>query len=70
MNEPLFVPGQLEAVKFAVHLVLFGASAIAFAYNVASWAARKEPHLAINAGVYGAVAVYEIPQLFHHGGTQ
>lgn len=68
MNEPLFVPGHVEAVKFAVHLVLFGASAITFAYNLASWVARRESHLAINAAVYGAVTLYEVPQLYHHGG--
>lgn len=58
--------GEHEDLKAAVHGGLLVFSAICFVYNVVAFAMRREPHLAMNAGVYGFVMELEIKQIAHH----
>lgn len=58
--------GECEGLKASVHGGLLAFAAVCFVYNVVAFAMRREPHLAMNAGVYGFVMELEIKQIAHH----
>jgi len=58
--------GQCEPLKAAVHGVMLATVAVCAAYNAAAWLKRRQPHLAINALVYGAAILWERSHVMHH----
>ena len=58
--------GCCEPIKTTVHATAFGLFAVMGAYNLAAWLSRREPHLAINALVYGALTAWERQHVAHH----
>ncbi len=58
--------GQCEPLKAAVHGVLLATVAVCAVYNAAAWLKRRQPHLAINAVVYGAAVLWERAHVMHH----
>jgi hypothetical protein len=58
--------GRCEPLKAAVHGVLLATVAVCAVYNAAAWLKRRQPHLAINAVVYGAAVVWEHAHVMHH----
>ena len=58
--------GQCEPLKAAVHGVLLATVAVCAVYNAAAWLKRRQPHLAINAVVYGAAVLWEHAHVMHH----
>jgi hypothetical protein len=58
--------GECEPLKAAVHGVLLATVAVCAAYNAAAWLKRRQPHLAINAVVYGAAMWWESSHVRHH----
>ncbi len=58
--------GQCEPLKAAVHGVLLATVAVCAAYNAAAWLKRRQPHLAINAVVYGMAIWWEHAHVQHH----
>lgn len=62
----ILYPGNCEPLKAAVHgaaLVLVGVMGV---YNTAAWLRRRQSHLAINAVIYLAAAVWEQRHVTHH----
>lgn len=49
----------------AMGVLAFGA----FAYNTTAWMMRREKHLALNAGIYGALTLLEAKKVRHHLGA-
>ena len=58
--------GHAEPVKDAFHGLAAVVCGLMFAYNTAAWLFRREPHLAINALVYGSAILYEGVQPHRH----
>jgi hypothetical protein len=58
--------GQCEPLKAAVHGVLLATVTVCAAYNAAAWLKRRQPHLAINAVVYGIAMWWEHSHVQHH----
>jgi hypothetical protein len=58
--------GEFEILKAAVHGVVMGTVALCAAYNFAAWLVRRQPHSAINAGLYTAFVVWECVHVKHH----
>ena len=58
--------GHAEPVKGAIHGVATVVCGLMFAYNTAAWLFRREPHLAVNALVYGTAILYEGVQTQRH----
>lgn len=58
--------GQCEPLKAAVHGVLLATVTVCAAYNAAAWLKRRQPHLAINAVVYGIAIWWEHAHVQHH----
>ena len=58
--------GRCEPLKAAVHGVLFVTVSVCAAYNAAAWIKRRQPHLAINAVIYSAAALWERCHIAHH----
>ena len=58
--------GRCEPLKAAVHGVLLVAVTVCAAYNAAAWLKRRQPHLAINAVVYGVAVWWERAHVLHH----
>jgi hypothetical protein len=58
--------GRCEPLKAAVHGVLMATVAVCAAYNTAAWLKRRQPHLAINAVVYGLATIWEHAHVVHH----
>ena len=58
--------GHAEPVKGAVHGLAAVVCGLMFAYNTAAWLFRREPHLAMNALVYGTAILYEGVQTHRH----
>jgi hypothetical protein len=58
--------GECEELKASVHGLALGLAAICAAYNLAAWLVRRQPHSAVNAGLYLAVAVWECAHVKHH----
>ena len=63
---PLLCAGRYEPLKAAVHGVVLGTAAVCAAYNIAAWLARRKRHLAVNAGLYSALVVWEWIHVRHH----
>ena len=51
--------GRAEPVKGAFHGLATVICGLMFAYNTTAWLFRREPHLAVNALVYGSAILYE-----------
>ena len=62
--------GHAEPVKGAVHGLAAVVCGLMFAYNTAAWLFRREPHLAMNALVYGSAILYEGVQTHRHVGAR
>ena len=58
--------GHGEPVKGAVHGLAAVVCGLMFTYNTTAWLFRREPHLAINALVYGSAILYEGVQTRRH----
>jgi hypothetical protein len=58
--------GRCEPLKAAVHGVLMATVALCAAYNAAAWLKRRQPHLAVNAIVYGLATFWEHTHVAHH----
>ena len=58
--------GHAEPVKGAFHGLAAVVCGLMFAYNTAAWLFRREPHLAMNALVYGTAILYEGVQTHRH----
>jgi hypothetical protein len=52
----LLSSGRCEPLKAAVHGVLLVTMGVCAAYNTAAFLKRRQPHLAINAVIYGAMS--------------
>src|SRR5688500_13588963 len=63
---PVLNPGNCEPLKAACHGLALGLAALMGAYNAAAWIRRRQPHLAINAVIYMAAAVWEQRHVAHH----
>lgn len=62
----LFDNGQCERLKGGVHGALGLLALVCCGYNVIAWVRRRDHHLAVNAGVYGALTAYETAKVLHH----
>ena len=60
------LPGQCEVVKGAVHGGMLVLASETLLYNVVAYTKRREPHLAVNVGVYGALLAFEAYQVWKH----
>ena len=58
--------GHAEPVKGAFHGLATVLCGLMFAYNTTAWLFRREPHLAVNALVYGTAILYEGVQTQQH----
>lgn len=58
--------GVHEPIKAAIHGALLGLAGTCCAYNVVAWCVRRDRHLAVNAGVYGVLTIWEIVKVKHH----
>ena len=56
---PILNHGSCEPFKAAVHGTALGLAAIMGLYNAAAWINRRDPHLAVNAVMYGLAIVWE-----------
>lgn len=60
------ITGHAEPVKGAFHGLAAVVCGLMFAYNTIAWLFRREPHLAMNALVYGTAILYEGVQTHRH----
>jgi hypothetical protein len=58
--------GCREPLKGAVHGTLEALALVCLSYNVLAFAARREPHLALNVGLYTALVWWEHRAVGHH----
>ena len=58
--------GSCERLKAGVHATALGLAIVMGVYNAAAWLRRRQPHLAVNAVLYAALAVWEQQHLTHH----
>jgi hypothetical protein len=58
--------GSCERTKAGVHAVLLVTLALCTLYNAAAWWARREPHLAGSAFLYGAGCWWEFGRVRDH----
>ena len=63
---PLLCSGRYEFLKASVHGVVLGTAAVCALYNFAAWTFRRQRHLAVNAGLYTALAAWEWVHVQHH----
>jgi hypothetical protein len=63
---PLLCTGRCEVLKASIHGVVLGTAALCALYNLAAWTVRRQRHLAINTGLYTALAVWEWVHVQHH----
>jgi hypothetical protein len=66
VTDPLFAYGQSEGYKAGIHLALFGLATTALLYNAGAFLARRETHLAVTAGLYSALVVFEARLIMRH----
>ena len=64
--EEFVAQGHAEPVKGAFHGLAAVVCGLMFAYNTTAWLFRRQPHLAINALVYGSAILYEGVQTHRH----
>jgi hypothetical protein len=58
--------GECETLKASVHASALALSAVMGLYNAAAWLSRRDPHLAVNAVLYTALAAWEQKHVAHH----
>jgi hypothetical protein len=58
--------GECETLKAGVHASALALVAVMGLYNAAAWLTRRDPHLAINAVLYAALAAWEQKHVAHH----
>ena len=63
---PVLCTGRCEVLKASVHGVVLGTAALCALYNFAAWTVRRQRHLAINTGIYTALAMWEWIHVQHH----
>jgi hypothetical protein len=63
---PLLCTGRCEVLKASIHGVVLGTAVLCALYNLAAWTVRRQRHLAINTGLYTALAVWEWIHVQHH----
>jgi hypothetical protein len=63
---PLLCPGRCEILKASIHGVVLGTAAVCALYNLAAWTVRRQRHLAVNTGLYAALAAWEWVHVRHH----
>jgi hypothetical protein len=63
---PILCTGRCEVLKATIHGVVLGTAAVCALYNLAAWTVRRQRHLAINTGLYSALAVWEWIHVRHH----
>lgn len=63
---PLLCTGRCEVLKASIHGVVLGTAALCALYNFAAWTVRRQRHLAINTGLYTALAIWEWIHVQHH----
>ena len=63
---PLLCPGRCEILKASIHGVVLGTAAVCAIYNLAAWTVRRQRHLAVNTGLYTALAAWEWIHVRHH----
>jgi hypothetical protein len=63
---PILCTGRCETLKASIHGVVLGTAALCALYNLAAWTVRRQRHLAINTGLYTALAVWEWIHVQHH----
>jgi len=63
---PILCSGRCEVLKASIHGVVLGTAALCALYNFAAWTVRRQRHLAVNTGLYGALAVWEWIHVQHH----
>ena len=63
---PILDVGCCEPFKAAIHGAALGLTVLMGAYNAAAWLRRRQRHLAINAIVYFAAAIWEERHVRHH----
>jgi hypothetical protein len=61
--------GECETLKAGVHASALALVAVMGLYNAAAWLSRRDPHLAINAVLYAALAAWEQKHVAHHVGA-
>ena len=63
---PLLCTGRCEVLKASVHALVLGTAALCALYNFSAWTVRRQRHLAINTGLYTALAIWEWIHVQHH----
>ena len=63
---PILCSGRYEVLKASIHGVVLGTAAVCALYNFAAWTVRRQRHLAINTGLYTALAAWEWIHVQHH----
>jgi hypothetical protein len=63
---PILDVGCCEPFKAAIHGAALGLTVLMGTYNAAAWLRRRQRHLAINAIIYLAAAVWEERHVRHH----
>jgi hypothetical protein len=56
---PILNHGSCEPFKAGVHGIALGLAALMGLYNAAAWINRRDPHLAVNAVLYGLAIAWE-----------
>lgn len=58
--------GNHEGVKCGVHAAAAFIISVCAVYNTTAWFYRRDPHLRLNAIVYGLAVAFELKQTLHH----
>lgn len=59
-------PQDAQAVKGAIHGAVLTLSALCLVYNACAFAARRDPHLLCNVGIYTALIAFECRHVWRH----
>ena len=62
--------GSCEGLKAGIHTTALGLAVVMGVYNAAAWFRRRQPHLAVNAVLYAALAAWEERHVAHHLATR
>src|SRR5262245_27066163 len=63
---PILCSGRCEVLKASIHGVVLGTAVLCALYNFAAWTVRRQRHLAVNTGLYTALAIWEWIHVQHH----
>jgi hypothetical protein len=66
MDLPVLRCGNSEPLKMGVHAGALGLAVVCGVYNAAAWLSRRQTHLAVNAVLYTAMAIWEQQHVAHH----